>query len=98
MSSTTKDKRIRRIERRGSPELVQAMRKGQISIRLADSLFYMPAEEQRRELECRLKAVEERQRRSRLVAATIRTYLGTAKRIDLGELQGRIREALASSA
>jgi hypothetical protein len=48
LSSTTKDKRIRRIERRGSPELVDALRRGLISSRMADSLFYLPHEEQRR--------------------------------------------------
>jgi hypothetical protein len=39
MSSTTKDKRTRRIERRGTRALVQAMLTGQISVRTADSLF-----------------------------------------------------------
>jgi hypothetical protein len=95
MSSTTKDKRIRRIERRGTPELVQAMRTGQISVRTADSLFYLPAQEQRVQLECRLQAAEQRERRSRLAAGVIRSYLGAHKQIDLEALRSRIREALA---
>jgi hypothetical protein len=97
MSSTTKDKRIRRIERRGTPELVQAMRTDQISVRTADSLFYLPAEEQRAQLECRLKAIHERERRSKLVAGVIRGYLGTTKRIDLEVLRGLIQGTLAGT-
>jgi hypothetical protein len=96
LSSTTKDKRLRRIERRGTPELVAAMRAGQISVRTADSLFYLPPGEQRAQLEHRLAALEQRERRSKAVAATIRSYLDSGQRIDLGELQGRIRSALAS--
>jgi hypothetical protein len=81
MSSTTKDKRIRKIERRGTPELVQAMRSGLISVRMADTLLLLPAEQQL----------------AQLVARTIRQYLGRCERIDLEELQGCIREALLLS-
>ena len=94
MSSNTRAKRISRIERRGRPELVEAMRSGKISVRTADSLFYLPAEEQRVQLQRRLAALEERQHRSQTAARVIRDYLGGAKRIDLVELQVAIRQAL----
>jgi hypothetical protein len=42
MSSTTRAKRIRRIETRGSRELLEAMRTGAISVRMADSLLLLP--------------------------------------------------------
>jgi hypothetical protein len=95
MSSTTKDKRIARIERRGTSELVAAMRKRLISVRTADSLFYLPAEEQRVQLQRRLQAAEQVQRRSRLVASVIRSYLESAERIDLQALRSLIQTALA---
>jgi len=66
---------------------------GQISVRTADSLFYLPAEEQRAQLERRLQVVEQRQRRSRLAAGVIRNYLDSNKQIDLEALRSRIREA-----
>jgi len=94
MSSTTKNKRIARIERRGTPALVQAMRTGQISVRTADSLFYLPAVEQRAQLERRLQAAEQRERRSRLAAGVIRSYLESADQIDLGALHSLIQAAL----
>ena len=77
MSSTTRDKRIRRIERRSSPEILDAMRKGLISLRTADSLFYLAAEEQRVQLQRRLQAASN-------------------GRIDFGELQLAIRQALGA--
>jgi hypothetical protein len=97
MGSTTKAKRIARIERRGSPELVDALRRGLISARTADTLFYLSADQQRIQLQRRLAAAKERQRKSQLVAQTIRTYLDSAQRIDLSELQRRIRETLLLS-
>jgi hypothetical protein len=95
MSSTTKVKRISRIERRGTPELVEAMRSGKISVRTADRLFYLLPEEQRVQLQHRLQVAEQRQHRSQTAARVIRDYLGATNRVDLGELQAQIREALA---
>jgi hypothetical protein len=95
MSSTTKDKRIARIERRGTPELVQAMRNGLISVRTADSLFYLPAEEQRVQLQRRLAAAEQRERKIRLAAGVIRDYLDAHKQVDLEALCSVIQTALA---
>ena len=94
MSSNTRAKRISRIERRGTPELVEAMRSGKISSRTADTLFYLPAEEQRVQLKRRLAAVEQREHRSQTAAQVIRDYLGGAQRVDLVELQVAIRSAL----
>jgi hypothetical protein len=96
LSSTTKAKRVARIERRGSPELVDALHKGLISARTADSLFYLPLEEQRAQLQHRLAVTQQRQHRSQTAARVIRDYLGACKQVDLTELQGRIRSALAS--
>ena len=50
-----------------------------------------------KKLERRLAVAKEREGRSQLVAQTIRTYLDSAQRIDLAELQCRIREALLLS-
>jgi hypothetical protein len=97
MSSTTKAKRIGRIERRGSPELVDALHRGLISVRTADSLFYLPAQEQRAQLEHRLQAVEQRERRSRLTAGVIRRYLDAHQEVDLGVVCSLIEGALAGS-
>jgi hypothetical protein len=97
MSSTTKAKRISRIERRGTPQLVEAMRTGKISVRTADSLFYLPAEEQRMQLQRRLQAAEQREHGSQTAARVIRDYLSCTKRVDLGELQRKIRDALLFS-
>jgi hypothetical protein len=97
MSSTTKDKRIRRIERRAIPELVEAMRNGQISVRMADTLLLLPAEAQLAQLQRRLNEAAQRECKSQLAARTIREYLGRCERIDLEELQGCIREALLLS-
>ena len=95
MSSTTKDKRIRRIERRGSPELVDALRRGLISVRTADSLFYLSAEGQRTELQRRLDDVRRRQQRSNAIASVIRGYLDAHKQVDLEVLRSLIQAALA---
>jgi hypothetical protein len=95
LSSTTKDKRFRRIERRGSPELFDALRRGLISVRTADSLFYLPPEEQRVQLQHRLAALEQRERRSKAVAGVIRNYLDSTKQIDLETLRSLIQRALA---
>jgi hypothetical protein len=97
LSSTTRNKRISRVLRRGSPELVDALRRGLISVRTADSLFYLPLQQQQAQLQRRLAAVQQRQRRSQLAAQTIRRYLDSAQRIDLSELQHRIRETLLLS-
>jgi Asp-tRNA(Asn)/Glu-tRNA(Gln) amidotransferase B subunit len=95
MSATTQEKRARRVERRAIPEVVEAVRSGKLSIRLADQLLYLPKTEQKSELTRRLKAVEDRERISALVAQTIRQYLDTTSKVDLQELNERIREALA---
>jgi hypothetical protein len=94
MSSTTKAKRISRVRRRGSPQLVAALDAGQISIRTADTLLYLSPDEQVAQLDRRLRAVGERERKSHTVARTIRHYLDDHKDIDLEELRSFIQAAL----
>ena len=95
MSATTQAKRLRRVEHRAIPEIVAAVRSGKLSIRLADQLLYLPKAEQKAELTRRLKAAEDRERISATVARTIREYLDTTLKVDLQELNERIREALS---
>jgi hypothetical protein len=75
--------------------LVDALRKGLISARTADSLFYLPAEEQRAQLERRLQATQERERRSKAIGGVICGYLGRHKQVDLEVLRSLIQAALA---
>jgi hypothetical protein len=97
MSATTQEKRARRVERRAIPEVVEAVRSGKLSVRLADQLLYLPKAQQKAELDRRLKAVEDRERISATVARTIREYLDCleGRKVDLGALNLRIREALS---
>jgi hypothetical protein len=94
MSATTQAKRLRRVERRAIPEIVAAVHTGKLSARLADQLLYLPKGEQKAELDRRLKAIDDRERISALVAQTIREYSDTASKVDLQELNQRIREAI----
>ena len=98
MSATTQAKRLRRVERRASPEIVAAVHAGKLSIRLADQLLYLPRKEQKAELRSRLKAIEDREWQSAITARTIREYLDQlgGKRVDLIELGSVIRAALSS--
>jgi hypothetical protein len=96
MSSTTKDKRIRRIERRAIPELIEAMRCGRASVRMADTLLYLSPEQQRAELERRLTAAHRREQKSKAIAGVIRTYLDGHRQVDLETLRSLIQAALAS--
>jgi hypothetical protein len=92
-------KRLRRVERRGLPETVQAYRQGLISLRKADQLLYLSPARQRMELARILSAAAQRQRTSRLVADTIRGYLDNLgnRRLDLNELNRILKEALSSN-
>jgi hypothetical protein len=95
LSSTTKDKRIRRVERRAIPEVAEAMRNGQISVRLADTLLCLSPREQRAQLDRRLRLAQERERKSNAIAGVIRGYLDAHKEIDLEALRSLIQAALA---
>jgi hypothetical protein len=64
---------------------------------MADTLLYLPSEEQRIQLERRLAALEQRERRSRLAAGVIRNYLDAHAQVDLEALRLLIRTALSSS-
>src|SRR5438105_15445877 len=91
-------KRLRRIERRGTGEIKAALQAGRISARICDTLLYLPPDQQAKELYRRLSARSEAERKSQLVAQTIRAYLDehTGRRIDLEELRHTLREALWS--
>jgi hypothetical protein len=95
LSSTTKAKRIRRIERRAIPELVEAMRNGRISVRMADTLLLLPAEAQLAQLQRRLNEAAQRECKSQLAARTIRQYLNGHQKVDLEALRSLIQAALA---
>jgi hypothetical protein len=74
------------------------MRTGAISIRTADTLLYLPPNQQVAELDRRLRALQEREHKSRTASAIIRQYLDSApQRIDLEELRRRIQAALAGT-
>jgi hypothetical protein len=55
----------------------------------------LPKAQQKVELDRRLKAVEDRERIGATVARTIREYLDTTLKVDLQELNERIRQALS---
>jgi hypothetical protein len=87
-------KRQRRIERRCIAPVVEALHAGQISPRSADVFLRLTPEEQKVELERRLAEIAERERRHAIVARTIREYLDTTSKVDLQELNERIRLAI----
>jgi hypothetical protein len=94
MSATTQARRLRRVERRAIPEIVAAVHTGKLSLRLVDQVLYLPKAEQKAELHRRLNAIEDRERISAAVARTIREYLNTTSKVDLQELNERIRSAI----
>jgi len=91
-------KRLSRIRRRAIPEVCEAYENGAISARMADTLLYLPAEEQAAELERRLSAAKARERKHQLVAAVIRSYLKELgeRKVNLDELSKTIRAALGN--
>jgi hypothetical protein len=95
MSATTKEKRARRVMSRSLPETIEAVQSGKLSMRLADQLLYLPPSKQRSELHHRLKAIEDRERIRARVAAEIRQYLDTHPKVDLLELNQRLKAAIA---
>jgi hypothetical protein len=97
MPSPGQTKRISRIRRRAIPAVREAYERGDISAKRADTLLYLPADQQVAELERRLSEAHEREARHRLVSESIRGYLDglNGRRVDLNELAQRIREALA---
>jgi hypothetical protein len=92
----TTTQRHRRIERRASPEVLEAYRDGRITSRRADILLHLPAAEQKAELERRLSLAREREAQHQLVASAIKTYLDTlnGRQVNLLELSGILRQAL----
>ena len=85
MPSAGQTKRISRIRRRAIPAVREAYERGDISAKRADTLLYLPADQQAAELERRLSEAHEREARHRLVAESIRGYLDglNGRRVDL---------------
>ena len=81
-SSVTK--RQRRIEKRCIGPVVAALHAGQISSRSADAFLRLTPEKQKVELERRLSEIAEREQKHATVARTIREYLDTTSKVDLG--------------
>jgi hypothetical protein len=94
----TTTQRHRRIERRASPEVLEAYRDGRITSRRADILLHLPAAEQKAELDRRLSEAHRHEARNRLVASIIRKYLDglNGEKVDLHQLGVIIKSALAS--
>ena len=98
MPSPGQTKRISRIRRRASPEVREAYERGDISARKADTLLYLPANEQQGELGRLLDGVHRREEKNRLVAGVIRQYLdnlGAERKVDMIELSKLIKNALS---
>ena len=96
MASKGTLKRISRIRRRASREVLEAYEAGSISAKRADLLLYLPPDQRNAELERRLTEVRTREARNRLVADAIRGYLDSlnGQQVDLNTLGQTIREAL----
>jgi hypothetical protein len=100
MLSLGQRKRISRIRRRASPAVREAFKRGQISVRRADTLLYLEPPEQEARLAEFLAGRDTKVRAYQRAAGIINAYLQerrSPKRIDLHELECRIREALAHS-
>jgi hypothetical protein len=95
--SSSATRRARRIEKRCIPAVIEALHAGRISARSADAFLRLNPDQQAVELERRLNEAHERERRHRLVADAIKSYLdGLGERkVDLIELAGIIQKALS---
>jgi hypothetical protein len=94
--SPSQAKRQRRIERRCIVAVVEALHSGRISARSADVFLRLDPDQQAAELDRRLSAARERERRNRLAAEAIRMYLNGlgGQRPDLHQLVGVLKAAL----
>lgn len=95
MPDNSQLKRRRRIERRCIAPVVEALHRGELSARSADIFLRLSPANQAAELERRITETRERERRHQLVAAEIRQYLDTHSKIDLLELNRRLKAAIA---
>ena len=96
MASVGTKKRISRIGRCAVPEVLAAYQAGQISARRADTLLYLPPEEQRAQLEGLLAEQALVARRSKLAAEIIKKHVDAGRR-DLAALREDLRKALSST-
>jgi hypothetical protein len=91
-------KRLSRIRRRAIPAVRTAFERGQISARRADTLLYLDPAEQEARISTLLSDRDTKAHAYQRAASVINGYLQEhrgIKRIDLHELERRIREALA---
>jgi hypothetical protein len=95
MLSAGQKKRLSRIARRAEPEVRAAFESGKISARRADTLLYLPPEEQLIELNCLLAVQAEAARRTRIATAVIKRHID-AGRHDLVALKADLQLALSS--
>ena len=85
--AAVKQRRLRSIERRATPELSEAFAAGQLSLRRTEILSQLSPERQRRIL--RQEHLQEQG--ERLAAQVLRDFLAQAKQIDLKEVADAIR-------
>jgi hypothetical protein len=71
--------------------MLEALRAGTLSLRRADTLLYLPLEEQH----ALLAAKANESHKYQLAARTIRRYLDEHQRVDLVELASQLRTALS---
>jgi len=84
-------KRLRRVELRACEEVKAALARGDITPRCADILLYLPAGEQKRELERILTGKANTVSRCRRVVEILRKHLATGSK-DLLRLQADLHE------
>jgi hypothetical protein len=88
-------KRLSRIKRRAIAEVQEAFSAGQISAHRADTLLYLPPEEQRAQLNALLAEQADIARRSRIAAQVIKAHIDSGRR-NLMALREDLRIALCS--
>jgi hypothetical protein len=62
---------------------------------MADTLLYLPPEQQRVQLQHRLRLAQQREQKSNAIAGVIRGYLDAHKEVDLEALRSLIQGVLA---
>jgi hypothetical protein len=87
-------KRLRRIALRASEPVKDALARGAITPRRADSLLYLSESEQQRELERLLHSQSRTQQRCRTAVRILREYLAAGRR-DLAGFQRDLHQALS---
>ena len=91
-----KNRRIKRNSRTAIPSVIDALSRGEISLRRAEALSRLSPKLQKKELERQLKESFDRAQGQRIAAEVIERFLAgqNGSRIDLGKLAFVIREAI----